>query len=80
MKLPVVAARKPAVLVLEPGRYAWCTCGLSNEQPWCSGAHGGTGWTTLFFTVEEKKRVALCQCKHTKTPPYCDGTHARLDE
>ncbi len=73
-----IAARVPAVLELEPGRYYWCACGRSKNQPYCDGSHQGTGFTPMEFVVEVKKKVALCQCKHTGAAPFCDGTHKRL--
>jgi CDGSH-type Zn-finger protein len=78
MTTPVIADKKPAVLELEPGTYYWCSCGQSQNQPFCNGAHKDTGFTPLAFEVTEKKRVALCNCKHTANPPYCDGAHSKL--
>jgi CDGSH iron-sulfur domain-containing protein 3 len=78
MSTPVIADKKPAVLELEPGTYYWCTCGQSQNQPFCNGAHKDTGFTPLAFEVTEKKRVALYNCKHTVNPPYCDGAHSKL--
>lgn len=78
MSEPVVAAKKPAVMTLEPGTYAWCTCGQSDDQPFCDGSHQGTDFKPMTFKIEEEKQVALCQCKHTDDPPFCDGSHAKL--
>lgn len=78
MEKPVVAAKQPAVLELEPGTYYWCACGRSKSQPFCDGSHKGTGLTPMEFTTTEKKTVALCQCKQTKNPPFCDGSHKGL--
>ncbi|MEM9511496.1 MAG: CDGSH iron-sulfur domain-containing protein [Cyanobacteria bacterium P01_E01_bin.48] len=78
MSEPVVAAKKPAVLTLEPGQYSWCACGQSDEQPFCNGAHRGTEFTPMRFEVEDEKQVSLCQCKATGNPPYCDGSHNKL--
>jgi CDGSH-type Zn-finger protein len=75
---PTIAAKAPAVLELEPGKYYWCACGKSNKQPFCDGSHQGTEFTPMAFVIEEKKKVALCQCKHTGNPPFCDGTHTKL--
>ncbi len=75
---PFVAQKAPYVLELEPGRYAWCSCGRSEKQPFCDGSHKGTSFRPVVFELEERKRVALCGCKHTAKPPYCDGTHKQL--
>ncbi len=79
MKLPKIVQKYPYVLTLEPKPYAWCTCGLSDKDPFCDGSHKEVeGFKSLRFEIEETKKVALCGCKHTKTPPYCDGSHKAL--
>lgn len=78
MNEPVIANKKPAVLELEPGSYYWCSCGQSQNQPFCDGSHQGSQFLPLVFEVNEKKTVALCNCKHTGATPYCDGAHAKL--
>jgi CDGSH-type Zn-finger protein len=42
------------------------------------GAHEGTSFTPMAFTVEKDENAYLCACKHTKKPPYCDGSHQNL--
>ena len=79
MDLPKVAAKVPVRVELEKGKkYAWCTCGLSDKQPFCNGAHKGTDFRPLVFEAEETKTVSLCQCKATKNPGFCDGSHKAL--
>lgn len=78
MSEPTIADKKPKVMELEPGDYWYCTCGNSSNQPFCNGAHQGTDFKPLKFTIEEKQQVALCQCKHTGNAPFCDGSHAQL--
>jgi CDGSH-type Zn-finger protein len=76
MEKPKVAAKEPTLIDLEEGKnYAWCSCGKSVNQPWCSGAHKGTNFTPHIFRAEKAVTEAICQCKHTKTPPFCDGSH-----
>lgn len=79
MSEPVVFDRKPAVLDLEPGTYWWCACGRSGNQPFCDGAHKGTGLAPVKVEVAETRKVALCNCKHAASGrPFCDGTHKAL--
>ncbi|MBI5345468.1 MAG: CDGSH iron-sulfur domain-containing protein [Deltaproteobacteria bacterium] len=78
MKNPVIAAKSPVVIELEPGTYYWCSCGRSKNQTYCDGSHEGTDFAPLPFTVDEKKKVALCRCKRTKKAPFCDGVHKGL--
>lgn len=55
----------------------WCTCGLSQKQPFCDGSHkaSGLGLKSHCFTPKTSGKVKLCGCKRTKTPPFCDGSH-----
>ena len=78
MSEPVIADTKPAVLDLEPGNYWWCSCGQSENPPYCDGAHKGSDFTPVKLTVAESSRVSVCQCKHSQNPPFCDGSHRNL--
>lgn len=79
MQEPIVAQKTPIVLELTPGEYWWCACGRSKTQPFCDGAHAGTGIEPRKLTVQERGTYALCACKHTANPPFCDGAHDLLD-
>ena len=74
-----VAGKAPRIEELEEGKtYAWCSCGNSENQPWCNGAHAGSEFAPKVFKAEESKTAAMCMCKQTKNPPYCDGSHVNL--
>ncbi len=75
-------SKQPLCIELDSSKtYFWCTCGLSANQPFCDGAHKGSGLKSMPFQIEapteEQTTVVkyLCVCKNTKTPPYCDGSH-----
>ncbi|MBT6163901.1 MAG: CDGSH iron-sulfur domain-containing protein [Crocinitomicaceae bacterium] len=77
-KGPDANAQGPDIKTLTSGTtYAWCSCGQSDNQPWCNGAHRGSEKQPVVFKAESEKPVALCSCKKTKNPPFCDGSHAR---
>lgn len=78
MANPTIYQKSPIGIELEPGKYYWCACGNSKNQPFCDGSHRGTEFTPVEFQITEKKQVWLCLCKNTKNKPYCDGTHKNL--
>lgn len=69
---------KPFIQDLEPGKYAWCSCAKSANQPFCDGSHRGSGKAPVIVTIEEKKKVAWCGCKKSANQPFCDGSHSGL--
>jgi len=70
--------KKPFIEEVEAGTYAWCSCGNSKNQPYCDGAHSGTGKIPVIEVIEEKKTVAWCGCKNSAKGAFCDGSHAKL--
>lgn len=79
--IPRIAARSPRAIELEADkRYAFCTCGHSENQPFCDGSHKITSFTPHVFTAEKTGRAWLCMCKRTGNVPFCDGAHKALDE
>ena len=79
MDEPKIAGKKPFVLELAAGQYAFCACGESKTQPFCDGAHRTTSFAPQLFELSEEKTVALCACKRTAGSPYCDGSHTKLE-
>ena len=77
-RFPAGGTKVPYYVRLESGKYFWCSCGRSQKQPFCDGAHAGSESAPLRFNVEVASQKPLCGCKRTKTPPYCDGTHLNL--
>ena len=79
MELPKMCGKSPiAVDAIKDKRYAWCSCGLSDKQPFCNGAHRGFEFVPKIFTESKDKTIYLCNCKKTSNPPYCDGTHNKI--
>jgi CDGSH iron-sulfur domain-containing protein 3 len=58
--------------------YAWCTCGQSENQPFCDGTHKNTHFSPKVFTVETAGTYHLCVCKKSANTPHCDGSHNPL--
>jgi CDGSH-type Zn-finger protein len=82
MDYPKVAHPEPICVHLEKDKvYAWCTCGLSEKDPFCDGKHKSIvnqEFKSMKVSVEESQSAWLCRCKQTKTPPYCDGSHRTI--
>lgn len=79
MDLPKIAGTTPIkVSLIEGNTYAWCTCGLSDKQPYCDGSHKGSDFSPLVFQASETKDFHLCTCKKTQNPGFCDGSHKSL--
>ena len=78
MAEPKVAQDQPFVMDVEPGTYAWCACGESDDQPFCDGSHKGTEFKPVVEKITEEKKLAWCGCKHSDNAPFCDGTHTEV--
>jgi len=79
MKQAKIAATEPAIVKLKAGETIyWCSCGLSQSQPFCDGSHKGTDFEPMAYTAEKDDQYYFCQCKHSKINPLCDGTHKSL--
>ncbi len=70
----------PIVVDETPGKKAYCQCGLSENLPYCDGAHGreGTDITPIVCEIEEAGKKAVCQCHKSGSLPWCDGAHKQL--
>jgi len=78
MDQPNIPQKSPIVVALEPGTYAWCSCGNSKNQPYCDGSHKGSSFSPIIEKITEAKTVAWCGCKMSGKKPYCDGSHKSL--
>ena len=74
MSKPVSTQKEPYEVELEAGKYWWCACGRSKNQPFCDGSHKDTDITPVEFSIEEKKTVWLCGYRKSGNKPMCDGT------
>jgi CDGSH-type Zn-finger protein len=76
---PIPAQKSPYGTQVEAGKeYWWCSCGRSQKQPFCDGAHKGTGLAPMSFTAAKTEEVKLCGCKASANKPFCDGAHRNL--
>ena len=78
MSEPKIAQTGPYIMEMEPGKYFWCACGLSQKQPFCDGSHRSTDIRPVGTEIKEKKIVAWCGCKQSRKKPFCDGSHSHL--
>ena len=78
MDLPKRASDTPYPIDVEAGKeYYWCSCGLSNNQPFCDGSHKGTSFSPVKFSASKAEKIYFCGCKQTQKPPLCDGSHSK---
>lgn len=78
MAEPKIAQKNPYRMKVQPGKYAWCACGGSSNQPFCDGTHKGTEFSPVIVEITEEKQISWCGCKRSGTKPFCDGTHNKL--
>jgi CDGSH-type Zn-finger protein len=79
MSESTIAGRGPLAVDVEGGTtYYWCSCGRSATQPFCSGAHAGSGREPVAYLAQRTGRVYFCSCKRSAKGPLCDGTHKTL--
>ncbi len=63
MTQPVSPQNAPYAVDVEEGKdYYWCTCGRSQKQPFCDGAHEGTEFRSMVFTAAKTEAISLCGC------------------
>ena len=75
----VIAQKAPYPVDVEEGKtYYWCSCGRSNNQPFCDGSHKDTDFEPLAYQADKTGTVYLCGCKQTANAPHCDGSHSKL--
>lgn len=76
LELPKICKKGSMRVEVKKGDiHYWCSCGLSNNQPFCDGSHKNTGFAPVKYTAEEDKTVGFCGCKHSKKGAICDGSH-----
>ena len=76
---PHIAQKSPYASNVEAGKdYYWCSCGLSQNQPFCDGSHKGTGMSSKPYVAEKSGTVYFCGCKHSGNGALCDGSHSKL--
>lgn len=81
-KAKIAGTAPMSVELVEGQTYYFCTCGLSEKQPFCDGSHkkSDMGLKSHPFTAEKTGTAWLCMCKQTGDKPFCDGTHNGLGD
>ncbi len=78
MPNPEIYQKEPFEVLVQPGTYKWCSCGLSNTQPFCDDSHFGTEFEPIHVKFDKEEVVYFCGCKHSGNKPFCDDTHKTL--
>ncbi|MDJ0833053.1 MAG: thiamine pyrophosphate-binding protein [Gammaproteobacteria bacterium] len=78
---PYIADTKPGAVELKEGETVWwCSCGRSNNQPFCDGSHQGTEFQPVEFTADKDGKFFFCLCKRSANQPLCDGSHKQISQ
>jgi CDGSH iron-sulfur domain-containing protein 3 len=64
----------PIGLTLDPGTYYRCTCGESQNLPFCDESHSGSEKSPIAFKIKKRQKIYICGCGLTGDLPYCDGS------
>ena len=76
---PKIRGYRSLRLLMEPGEYYYCSCGESNNNPFCDGSHNnGTNFAPIPTKIRMKQEVKWCDCRMSKTLPFCDHSHREL--
>jgi CDGSH-type Zn-finger protein len=82
--LPGIAHCEPIAVKIEPGKvYSWCSCGLTENSPFCDSNHKkieGLPFKSVKVQFDKEEEIWFCQCKQTKTPPFCDKSHNKIEK
>lgn len=79
MSEPIIAQKSPYAVEVEAGKsYWWCSCGKSQNQPFCDGSHKGSEFTPVEYKPEQSGTAYFCGCKHSENGVLCDGSHSDL--
>ena len=78
MEKPIVVQKHSLKLEMEPGTYFWCSCGRSENQPFCDGSHKGTQFVPEKVVITENKIVPWCMCRYSEKGAICDSKHREL--
>lgn len=64
----------PIAITLDSGTYQRCTCGKSQNLPFCDESHVGSDKFPVAFTLNRRQKVFICGCGLTSDQPFCDGS------
>ena len=67
--------KSPIIMDMKAGKKAWCSCGLTKNEPFCDGSHKGSEFNPVVYKAEVTKKMFFCACKQTNNQPFCDGSH-----
>jgi len=62
----------PIGITLDAGTYYRCTCGKSQNLPFCDESHRGGTQLPLQFKLTRRTKVYLCACGQSRQQPFCD--------
>lgn len=80
VELPLRKQIRPYEVELIGGEtYHWCSCGLSDNHPFCDGSHVDTVFEPVNMKAQLSSKYYLFGCKGSENKPHCHGNRRRLN-
>ncbi len=59
---------------------AFCSCGFSDNAPYCDSSHKKeiSRTSPIIINFKKNETISACGCRHSNNRPFCDGTHNTL--
>ena len=81
MKIKTAKNSPYPIEVVKDQTYYWCSCGLSENQPFCDRSHQSTELTPLEFVASESKTMFISVAASNQPmrryvmerTPHCEG-------
>jgi len=75
----ICTKKGPYIIEAEEGKtYYYCTCGKSENQPFCDGKHKGSAFSPTAHKAEKTGNIYFCGCRASKKGALCDGEHKNI--
>ncbi len=67
-------SKETFVISLEAGSHYICTCGYSQNGPYCDGSHKGTAFKPLVLELESPQMIEISDWKPAQSQPLASSS------